>query len=181
MTGCRDMDKKHQKYPKNGFFPHLWPPKIFFQKSGSVTIVPLWCPNFMQKIRKNQWAVSEIFKAIGGQGQKIMLSLFERSPRAWTEAFYGMSKFSRVQKLLHFEVRDFGRISYKKIWQIWNLKYFTQNVSGVAIFVRFCSNLHQSPLTYILTIWIFDILKIEGFMLILHGKNSENCNFRHFL
>ena len=45
-----------------GVFPHLWPPKIFFQKSGSVTFVPLWCPNFMQKIRKNQWAVSEIFK-----------------------------------------------------------------------------------------------------------------------
>ena len=61
MTGCRDMDKKHQKCPKNGGFPHLWPPKIFFQKSGSVTFVPLWCPNFMQKIRKNQWAVSEIF------------------------------------------------------------------------------------------------------------------------
>ena len=23
MTGCRDMDKKHQKYPQNGFLPHL--------------------------------------------------------------------------------------------------------------------------------------------------------------
>ena len=33
-------------------FPHLRPPKIFFQKSGSVTFVPLWCPNFMQKNRK---------------------------------------------------------------------------------------------------------------------------------
>ena len=38
--------------PKMGVFPHLWPPKILFQKSGSVTFVPLWCPNFMQKIRK---------------------------------------------------------------------------------------------------------------------------------
>ena len=27
-------------------------PKIFFQRSGSVTFVPLWCPNFMQKIKK---------------------------------------------------------------------------------------------------------------------------------
>ena len=35
-----------------GFFPHLWPPKIFFQKSGSVTFVPLWYTNFMQKIKK---------------------------------------------------------------------------------------------------------------------------------
>ena len=32
-----------------GFF-HF---QVFFQKSGSVTIVPLWCPNFMQKIRIN--------------------------------------------------------------------------------------------------------------------------------
>ena len=45
-----------------GIFPHLRPPKIFFQKSGSVTFVPLWCTNFMQKIRKILRAVSEIFK-----------------------------------------------------------------------------------------------------------------------
>ena len=62
MTGCRDMDKKHQKYPKNGVFPPFVTPKIFFQKSGSVTFVPLWCTNFMQKIRKILRAVSEIFK-----------------------------------------------------------------------------------------------------------------------
>ena len=48
--------------PKMGVFPHLRPPKIFFQKSGSVTFVPLWCTNFMQKIRKILRAVSEIFK-----------------------------------------------------------------------------------------------------------------------
>ena len=46
---------------KRGFFPHFRPPKIFFQKSGSVTFVPLWCTNFMQKIRKILRAVSEIF------------------------------------------------------------------------------------------------------------------------
>ena len=46
------MSKKRQKYPQNGVFPHLWPPKIFFQKSGSVTFVTLWCPNFMKKLEK---------------------------------------------------------------------------------------------------------------------------------
>ena len=56
------MDKKHQKCPKNGGFPPFATPKIFFQKSGSVTFVPLWCTNFMQKIRKILRAVSEIFK-----------------------------------------------------------------------------------------------------------------------
>ena len=62
MTGCRDMDKKHQKYPQNGVFPPFVTPQEFFQKSGSVTFVPLWCTNFMQKIRKILGAVSEISK-----------------------------------------------------------------------------------------------------------------------
>ena len=54
------------------------------------------------------------YVAIGGTWvKKIMFTLFERSPRGGTETFYGMSKFSRVQKLLHFEVHSFGRISYK--------------------------------------------------------------------
>ena len=35
MTGCRDMNKKH--------------PQDFFSKSGSVTLVPLSYPKFMQK------------------------------------------------------------------------------------------------------------------------------------
>ena len=59
--------------------------------------------------------INRTLKAIGGvRVKKIMLSLFERSLRGGTEAFYGMSKFSRVQKLLYFEVWDIGRISYKK-------------------------------------------------------------------
>ena len=48
--------------PKMGFFPICDPPRFFFQKSGSVTFVPLWCTNFMQKIRKILRTVSEIFK-----------------------------------------------------------------------------------------------------------------------
>ena len=54
--------KNIKNAPKMWVFPHLRPPKIFFQKSGSVTFVPLWCTNFMQKIRKILRAVSEIFK-----------------------------------------------------------------------------------------------------------------------
>ena len=41
MTGCRDMDKKHQKCSKNGVFPPFATPQDFFQNSGSVTFVPL--------------------------------------------------------------------------------------------------------------------------------------------
>ena len=50
MTGCRDMDIKIP--PKMCFSP-ICDPQDFFQKSGSVTFVPLWYPNFMQRIRKN--------------------------------------------------------------------------------------------------------------------------------
>ena len=36
-------EKKHQKCPQNG----NGDPQDFFQKSSSVTFVPLWCPNFI--------------------------------------------------------------------------------------------------------------------------------------
>ena len=42
MTGCKDMNIKLQK-----FSPICSPARVFFQKSGSVTFVSLWCPNFM--------------------------------------------------------------------------------------------------------------------------------------
>ena len=54
--------EKTSKMPQKWGFSPICDPQDFFQKSGSVTFVPLWCSNFMQKIRKNQWTVSEIFK-----------------------------------------------------------------------------------------------------------------------
>ena len=45
---------------KKWLVPPFVTPKDFFQKSGSVTFVPLWCPNFMQKIRKILRAVSAV-------------------------------------------------------------------------------------------------------------------------
>ena len=56
--------------------PHFWPPwsqfwknRTFSGKSGSVSFRPLWCPNFMQKIRKNKWANSE---KNSGQTDRLM-------------------------------------------------------------------------------------------------------------
>ena len=37
---------------------------------------------------------------------------------------------------MHFEVHEFGRISYKKIDKIDILRYFTPNVSAHSIFVQ---------------------------------------------
>ena len=75
-------------------------------------------------------------RAIGVQVKKFMLGLFERSPCGGIEAFYGMSNLIFVQKLWHFEVRDFGRVSYKKTDKIDILRYFTPNVSAPSIFVQ---------------------------------------------
>ena len=35
--------QKHQKCPQNGVIPQFVTHKIFSQKQGSVTFVPLWC------------------------------------------------------------------------------------------------------------------------------------------
>ena len=54
-------------------------------------------------------------KAIGGSWSKSLCWVFLKDlHEGKQEAFYGMSKLIFVQKLSHFEVRDFGRISYKK-------------------------------------------------------------------
>ena len=66
-TWCRDIGKKYQKYPQNVFF-FICDPRIFF-KIGLCHFLPLWCPNLMQNIRKNEWTVSEIFKDGPNEGQ----------------------------------------------------------------------------------------------------------------
>ena len=49
------MDQKHQKCPQNVFLSICDPTQFFFQKSDSVSFVPLWCPNLMQKnIKTNE-------------------------------------------------------------------------------------------------------------------------------
>ena len=70
-TNFRPKTKKvvravFEKNIKVSDFGLIWRPfreylqiKIFFQKSGSVTFLPLQSPNFMQKIRKILRAVSE--------------------------------------------------------------------------------------------------------------------------
>ena len=40
MTGCRDMDKKHQKRPQNGVFPPFMTPKIFFKNQALSLLHP---------------------------------------------------------------------------------------------------------------------------------------------
>ena len=82
---------------------------------------------------------SKIFaiKGMGGRwgpGQNFHFELFERAPLGGTNALHRMSKLIIVQKLSHFEVCNFGRISYKKMEKSQILRYFTPNVSGPSIF-----------------------------------------------
>ena len=39
MTGCRDMDKKHQKCPQNGVFPPFVTPQDFFFKNRALSLL----------------------------------------------------------------------------------------------------------------------------------------------
>ena len=39
MTGCRDMDKKHQKCPKNGGFPPFVTPQDLLFKNRAVSLL----------------------------------------------------------------------------------------------------------------------------------------------
>ena len=84
----------------------------------------------------------------GVRVKKSMLGSFERSPLGGTDAFYRISKLICVQKLSHFEVGDFSRISYKKTDKIDILRYFTPNVSAPSIFVQMSWNLHQMTTPY---------------------------------
>ena len=59
-----------------------------------------------------------------------------------------MSKLFFVQKLSHFEVRGFGRISYEKTNKIDILRYFTPNISSPLIFVQISLNFHQITTLY---------------------------------
>ena len=44
--------QKTSKMPKKWGVSPICDPQDFVPKSGSVTFVPLWCPNFMQKTKK---------------------------------------------------------------------------------------------------------------------------------
>ena len=44
--------QKTSKMPQKWGFSPISNPQDFFQKSGSVTFVPLRCPNFIQKLEK---------------------------------------------------------------------------------------------------------------------------------
>ena len=51
MTGCRDMDKKHQKYPQNDGFPPFVTPR-FFSKIGLSLLYPYGALTLCKKLEK---------------------------------------------------------------------------------------------------------------------------------
>ena len=73
-------------------------PKIFFEKSGSVTFVPLWCPNFMQKFRKIFTAVSEIFKD-GPQTNRPWTDMGDYIGPSWVNP--GSKMFKIIPDFIH--------------------------------------------------------------------------------
>ena len=51
MSGCKDVDKRIQKYYQSEFFPHIRR-LIYIFLIEHCHFFAMWCPNFMQKIRK---------------------------------------------------------------------------------------------------------------------------------
>ena len=88
MTGCRDMDKKHQKCPKNVFSPFVTPQYFFFKNRALSLLYPYGALNSCKKIRKKQWTVSEIFKdwppTTDGQGRLLRTPSVE----CWVQHIY---------------------------------------------------------------------------------------------
>ena len=68
-------------------------------------------------------------QAIGGVRVKIFILSYLKELLGGTKAFYRMSKSIFVQKLLHFEVRNFGRISYKKMGKFGDEFAFSEKMS----------------------------------------------------
>ena len=52
MTGCRDMDKKHQKCPKNGVFPPFVTPQDFFKNQALSLLYPDGALTSCKKLEK---------------------------------------------------------------------------------------------------------------------------------
>ena len=102
MTGCRDMDKKHKKYPKMG------PPR-FFSKSGSVTFVPLQCPSIMQKLEKNnewslkylktEWSTDQLTRPwTEGRARAIKDPLGRtQGPKRWVDQTLGGKNYHKIK------------------------------------------------------------------------------------
>ena len=55
-TIMQNLETANDQCPRKWLTAPIVPlfPGIFFQKLGSVTFVPLWCPNFVQEIRKTE-------------------------------------------------------------------------------------------------------------------------------
>ena len=61
-----------------------------------------------------------------------MLCFSGRTPQERIEAFYGTKIFDYIQKLSHFEVRNFGRISFKKTCISGKLELVSQSLLNQA-------------------------------------------------
>ena len=94
----------------------------------------------------------------------------------WRKGFHRISKLISVQKLFHFEVRDFGRISDKKNRQIWHFTIF--HAKHISTF-NFCPNkLKFAPDDYSMygskvMEPFLRMLKIDSFMSGFHEKWPE--------
>ena len=97
----------------------------------------------------------------------------QRSHWAWNTAFYWMSKFDFVQKLLQFQFRKFGSISQKLPEKNEVLRYLTPYNFGSKC-LKFLPDDHNMW-GKIVKEYFWEYLNIGGFMPILAQKGAEKC------
>ena len=67
MTRSRDMDKKHQKYLKNGSLPPFVTPKIFFKNQALSLLYPYGALTLCKKLEKTNELFLRYLKTDGPQ------------------------------------------------------------------------------------------------------------------
>ena len=83
MTGCRDMDKKHQKCPPKGGFPQFVTPKIIFKNLALSLLYPYCALTSCKKLEKTNVRSLRYLKTDGrthGQTDTLTTEVITKDP-----------------------------------------------------------------------------------------------------
>ena len=92
MTGCRDSIK-HQKCPKMGFSPNLWPPRFFFKNRALSLLYHHGALTSCKKLEKTNEQSLRYSKMEGAQTKNGLTMTTNRLTQAITKAPIGCPKY----------------------------------------------------------------------------------------
>ena len=140
MTGWRDMDKKHQKWPKNEGFPPFATPQDFFFKNRALSLLyPYGALTSCRKLEKSLERSLEIFEdrrttdgpTDHGHGWLHRTSLGK--PGVQNETWYQKCIQSNCSSDLLKQLKTMIAISYKSSFALKGDEYSKNDVTNDAI------------------------------------------------